>query len=89
MIFLELFNLLVDIDFRDMYINILCLAFKFYMKAKGLSNDISGPMANSIEDVERLDRSTSISTGRSWVDSSIKMNVCKVIVYYFFHHFLL
>ncbi|XP_060668959.1 uncharacterized protein LOC107432146 isoform X2 [Ziziphus jujuba] len=42
-------------------------------KAKGLSNDISGPMANSVEDAERLDR-TSIGTGRSWVDSSIKMH---------------
>lgn len=43
-------------------------------RAKGLSGDVSGSNANSIEDAESMDRATSISTGRSWVDPSTKMH---------------
>lgn len=51
------------------------------MKAKGLSSDVSGSIADSVEDEESLDRATSISTSRSWVDPSAKMHVCRQSVY--------
>lgn len=54
------------------------------MKAKELSSDVSGPIANSIEDAESMERATSIGTGRSWVDPSVKMHVGEAIVFIFF-----
>lgn len=50
----------------------------FVMKEKGVVSDVSAPIANSIEDAESMDRATSISTGRSWADPSVKMHVCYV-----------
>ncbi|XP_024032992.1 polyadenylation and cleavage factor homolog 4 isoform X1 [Morus notabilis] len=43
-------------------------------RAKELSSDVSGSIANSIEDAESMERATSIGTGRSWVDPSVKMH---------------
>lgn len=83
------FFYLVGNDSRNIYIlTSSAWVFNFFMKAKGLPNDVSGSMANSVEDVERLDRSTSFSTGLSLIDSSIKMHVFKVIVYFFPSFFL-
>lgn len=53
------------------------------MKAKGLGSDVPGSIANSIEDAESMDRATSISTGRSWVDPSVKIHVCSVKLIHF------
>ncbi|XP_062117518.1 uncharacterized protein LOC133831287 isoform X2 [Humulus lupulus] len=43
-------------------------------RAKGLASDVSGSIANSIEDAENMDRATSISTGRAWADPSVKLH---------------
>ena len=51
------------------------------IKAKGSPSDLSGSIPNSIEDAERTDRATSISTGRSWVDPSARAHVCEAIVF--------
>lgn len=42
--------------------------------------DMSGPVVDSLEDTERLDKAT--STGRPWVESSAKMHVCKLYCIY-------
>ncbi|XP_030495762.2 polyadenylation and cleavage factor homolog 4 [Cannabis sativa] len=43
-------------------------------RAKGLATDVSGSIANSVEDVENMDRATDINTGRAWADPSSKLN---------------
>jgi pre-mRNA cleavage complex 2 protein Pcf11 len=49
------------------------------IKAKGVSNVLTVPVANSIEDVEGPDRAVSIDTRRTWVDPPVKTQVCKII----------
>ncbi|KAJ6331374.1 hypothetical protein OIU76_009866 [Salix suchowensis] len=41
-------------------------------RAKGVSNDLTVPVANSTEDVEGLDRAVSIDARRPWVDPPVK-----------------
>ncbi|KAJ7971496.1 polyadenylation and cleavage factor-like 4 isoform X1 [Quillaja saponaria] len=41
-------------------------------RAKGIANDMTGTIANLTEDAE-LDGAASMSSGRSWVDSSVKL----------------
>lgn len=41
-------------------------------RAKGVSNVLTVPVANSIEDVEGPDRAVSIDTRRTWVDPPVK-----------------
>ncbi|PON52951.1 RNA polymerase II-binding domain containing protein [Trema orientale] len=43
-------------------------------RAKGLAGDVSESLANSMEDADSMDRATSISTGRTWVDPSVKLH---------------
>ncbi|GLT64377.1 hypothetical protein SLA2020_368760 [Shorea laevis] len=43
-------------------------------RAKGMLNDITEAMTDVKENAERSDRAAIISTGRPWVDPSIKMN---------------
>ncbi|KAJ4848187.1 hypothetical protein Tsubulata_002984 [Turnera subulata] len=42
-------------------------------RAKGVVDDVIGPMANSTEDVERPDRAVSIGAGRTWPDPGVKV----------------
>nr|POE58102.1 isoform 2 of polyadenylation and cleavage factor like 4 [Quercus suber] len=42
-------------------------------RAKGMPNDLSGGVANSPEDAERLDRTATMSAGRPWMDSSVRV----------------
>lgn len=44
------------------------------MKAKGAASDISSTV-NVNEDAERPERTTSVSSGRSWIDPSIKVGI--------------
>lgn len=43
------------------------------MKARGADSDTSGALVNLHEDVEALDRTASISSGRSWADPYAKV----------------
>lgn len=84
-----IFFYLVGNDSRNIYVfTSFTWVFNIVMKTEGLPNDVSGSMANSVEEVQRLDRSTSFSTGLSLIDSSIKMHVFKVILYFFPSFFL-
>ncbi|KAL4605759.1 hypothetical protein ACB092_09G053800 [Castanea dentata] len=42
-------------------------------RAKGIPNDLSGAVANSPEDAERLDRTATMSAGRPWMDPSVRV----------------
>lgn len=42
------------------------------MKARGADNDTSGDLLHSNEDVEALERTASIRSGRSWADHYAK-----------------
>lgn len=42
-------------------------------RAKGMPNDLSGGVANSPEDAERLDRTATMSAGRPWMDPSVRV----------------
>lgn len=47
------------------------------MKAKAAANDLSVSISNSTEDTERPERAAGLGAGRSWVDPSVKMQVCE------------
>ncbi|WCJ34371.1 ENTH/VHS family protein [Euphorbia peplus] len=42
-------------------------------RAKGMANDVTVPMTNPVDDVERPERASNIVSGRPWVDPSLKM----------------
>ncbi|XP_021908530.1 polyadenylation and cleavage factor homolog 4 [Carica papaya] len=48
--------------------------FFFVIKAKGMTNDLTGAMASSTEDTERPDRTSSVNVGRPWMDLPAKVN---------------
>ncbi|XP_002528590.3 polyadenylation and cleavage factor homolog 4 isoform X1 [Ricinus communis] len=43
-------------------------------RAKGMATDLTVPIPNTAEDVERPERAASIAAGRSWVDPPVKMH---------------
>ncbi|KAJ0028484.1 hypothetical protein Pint_35878 [Pistacia integerrima] len=43
-------------------------------RAKGMVNDMTGPIASTTVDAEKPERSSSISTSRPWVEPSVKMH---------------
>ena len=67
----------------DLIFPIACFSV---IKAKGSPSDLSGSIPNSIEDAENMDRPTSISTGRPWVDPSARVHVCEAIVIILFSY---
>lgn len=45
------------------------------MQPKVIANDIDSALVNSSEDIERLDRPTAVTTGRTWAGPPAKMRV--------------
>ncbi|XP_031395515.1 flocculation protein FLO11 [Punica granatum] len=41
-------------------------------RPKGIANDMDGTLVNSSEDIERLDRPTGVTTGRTWAGPPVK-----------------
>lgn len=52
----------------------MLLIWFLMVKGKGAASDISGSMVTTSNHLERLERTPSISSGRSWVDPSVKVN---------------
>lgn len=50
------------------------------MKAKGAVSDTGGALVTTHEDAEALERTASISSGRSWTDSYAKVQGENVIL---------